>query len=71
MNIDTNNLLEKETEQLKKLREIVQKAIEDENLIIENLLNPPNEILSKGQKISDKVARFGGSWRLLYHSLLF
>ncbi len=62
---DINKLLNAETEQLKKLRSIVKKSIEDENLIIENLLHPPNEILSNGQKISDKVARFGGSWRFI------
>jgi hypothetical protein len=43
------------------LRAIAQKSIDYKNLIIENLLNPPKEILTKGQKISDKVARFGGS----------
>jgi len=31
-------------------------------LITNNLLNPPKEVLSKGQSISDKVAKFGGSW---------
>jgi uncharacterized membrane protein len=62
MNKDINNLLTAETAQLKKLQEIVKKSITDENLIIENLLNPPKEILTRGQKISDKVARFGGSW---------
>jgi uncharacterized membrane protein len=62
VNTDINRLLHAESEQLKKLQSIVKKSIEDENLIIENLLHPPKEILSNGQKISDKVARFGGSW---------
>ncbi len=31
-------------------------------MITNNLLNPPKEVLSKGQSISDKVAKFGGSW---------
>lgn len=65
MDNDINNLLTAETEQLKKLQEIVKKSIQDENLIIENLLNPPKEILTQGQKISDKVARFGGSWAFI------
>ena len=65
MDNDINNLLTAETEQLKKLQEIVKKSLTDENLIIENLLNPPKEILSRGQKISDKVARFGGSWAFI------
>ncbi len=65
MNSDTKNLLHSENEQLKKLQDIVKKSIEDENLIIENLLNPPKEILTQGQKVSDKVARFGGSWEFI------
>ena len=65
MDIDTKKLLQSESEQLKKLQQIVKKSIDDEDLIIQNLLNPPKDILSKGQKISDKVARFGGSWAFI------
>lgn len=60
-----NSLLQSETEQIKKLQDIVKKTIEEENLIIENLINPPKEILSRGQKISDRVATFGGSWAFI------
>jgi uncharacterized membrane protein len=60
-----DDLLNAENEQMKKLHEIVKNAINDEELIITNLLNPPKENLSKGQKISDKVARFGGSWAFI------
>ncbi len=65
MDSDINSLLQSENEQLKKLQGIVKQAITDENLIIENLLHPPKELLTKGQKISDKVARFGGSWAFI------
>ncbi|MBK9213716.1 MAG: DUF1003 domain-containing protein [Saprospiraceae bacterium] len=73
MNNEINSLLKAESEQLQKLQDIVKKSISDENLIIENLLNPPKEILTQGQKISDKVARFGGSWTfiILFMLLLF
>lgn len=54
-----------ENEYLSKLHKIVQGTIEEEGLIINNLLHPPDEVLSKGQKVSDKVARFGGSWRFI------
>jgi uncharacterized membrane protein len=57
--------LHAESEQLIKLQNIVKKTIEDENLIIEHLLNPPKDILTNGQEISDKVARFGGSWSFI------
>ncbi len=65
MDNEINKLHILETEQLSKLREIVTKAVDDEKLIIDNLLNPPSEILSRGQKVSDKVARFGGSWKFI------
>jgi uncharacterized membrane protein len=65
MDRDINSLLKAENEQLKKLQEIVKKSIEDENLLLDNLLHPPKEILTKGQKVSDKVASFGGSWAFI------
>lgn len=65
MDKEINKLLTSEKEQLKKLQDIVNKSIEDEKLILDNLLHPPEEILTKGQKISDKVARFGGSWSFI------
>ncbi|MFH4964357.1 hypothetical protein V8G69_05075 [Gaetbulibacter sp. M235] len=68
---DIKDILNAESVQIKKLQEIVRKTIEDENLIIQNLLNPPKEILTKGQKISDKVARFGGSWAFIISALIF
>ncbi len=65
MNSDTENLLKSEDEQLSKLQQIVKQAIAEEKLIVENLLHQPQEILTSGQSISDKVARFGGSWNFI------
>lgn len=65
MNSDIENLHKSEDEQLTKLQQIVQKAIAEEKLIVENLLHQPKEILSRGQSISDKVASFGGSWKFI------
>ncbi|PHR98212.1 MAG: cyclic nucleotide-binding protein [Leeuwenhoekiella sp.] len=65
MDTEIEELLNTENEHIRKLQEIVKKTVEDENLILQNLLNPPKEILTKGQKISDKVARFGGSWAFI------
>ena len=59
------SLLQSEANQVKKLRSIVETTIEDEKLIIENLQNPPKDLLTRGQEISDKVARFGGSWAFI------
>lgn len=62
MEKEINNILHAETLQIKKLQDIVKKSLEDQELILQNLLHPPKEVLSSGQKVSDKVARFGGSW---------
>ena len=65
MDKDIRSLLKSENEQLTKLHNIVKKAIDDERLIVDSLANPPKEFLTRGQKISDKVARFGGSWSFI------
>lgn len=64
-NQEIDQLLREENEHLAKLHRIVKDTIKAEELIIHNLLNPPLEVLTRGQKISDKVARFGGSWRFI------
>ena len=65
MKKDVNNLLKSESEKLTKLQQIVQFAIDEEKLIVENLLHQPEEVLSLGQRISDRVASFGGSWKFI------
>lgn len=65
MDNDFDQLRSAEKAQMEKLRTIVQKAIDDEKLVVDNLVNPPKEMLSRGQKISDRVARFGGSWAFI------
>ena len=60
--MNLNTLLETENQQLQKLNEIVVKAVEEEKLISDKLVefeerNPPWE-----SRIADKVASFGGSW---------
>ncbi len=62
---EITNLLQAENEQLAKLHQIVKNTIDAEELIINNLLNPPIENLTSGQRISDKVAKFGGSWKFI------
>lgn len=61
----TENLTKSGRDQLSRLQIIVQNSIDEEKLLVENLLNEPNEILTRGQSISDKVARFGGSWNFI------
>jgi len=68
-----DNLTKSGKEQLTKLQDIVQKSIDEEKLVVENLLNEPEENMTTGQRISDKVARFGGSWSFIisFSAILF
>ncbi len=58
-------MINQNDENLKKLHDIVRKSFEEEKLIVDNLINPTDEYLNRGQLISDKVARFGGSWSFI------
>ena len=58
-------MLEDEKKHLEKLHQIVRETIDEERLIVNNLLNPTNQILSRGQIIADRIAKFGGSWKFI------
>jgi len=64
-NTQRDQLFEEGREHLDRFEKIVHDAIREERLIVDSLLHPPEEILTRGQKVSDKVARFGGSWRFI------
>ena len=64
-NPQREHLFEEGRESLDRFEKIVKDAIKEERLIVETLLHPPEEILTRGQKVSDKVARFGGSWKFI------
>lgn len=70
-NQEIKKLSTDENEHLTKLHQIVNDTIKEEELIINNLLHPPKDILSPGQKVSDKVARFGGSWKFIFMFAVF
>lgn len=73
MKDEINQLFKAEHENLKKLHQIIEQTIDDEKKIINDLLSPAQEQLTVGQKISDKVATFGGSWNfiILFGVILF
>lgn len=48
-----------------KLKEIVESSIKEEKLINQSLLNPQVENLTLGQRLADRIADFGGSWRFI------
>lgn len=62
VNEELNRLLTARSERVAKLQGIVKQAIDEQELILNNLANPPQEVISRGQKLADKVAKFGGSW---------
>ncbi len=58
-------LLSAESEQLLKLNEIVLKAIEEEKLLSEKLLEFEDRNPPLTSRVADKVAGFGGSWKFI------
>jgi uncharacterized membrane protein len=67
---EIDRLLKAETDQLAKLHTIVKQTLKDEELIVNKLLHPPQETLTRGQSLADKVARFGGSWAFIISFML-
>lgn len=64
-NPEIDRLRYKESEYVKRLHQIVSDTINEEELILHNLVNPPLEPESSAQRLSDKIARFGGSWAFI------
>ena len=58
-------LMNTENDHLKKLNEIVLQSIEQEKLLLESINEKNTEKLSFGQRLADRVARFGGSWKFI------
>ena len=54
-NTEIDYLIAHENIHLQKLHRIVKNTIAAEDLIVRNLLHPPAEQITVGQKISDKV----------------
>jgi uncharacterized membrane protein len=58
-------LLKTEDEQLQKLNGIVMKAIEEEKLLSQKLIEFEDANPRFGSKVADSVASFGGSWKFI------
>src|SRR4051812_33337037 len=67
MNVRENlqSLLETENLQQQKLNEIVFRSIEEEKLISQKLCEFEETNSSLKNRISDKIASFGGSWSFI------
>lgn len=70
MDKDVKKLLKANSQQVKKLQQIVQQAIEEEKSITNTLLNESEKAPTRGQIISDRVAKFGGSWAFIISFLV-
>lgn len=63
--LDFEKLLAQNTEHLSKLNDIVKQTLKEEEFLVDKLLHPEKEKLSFAENLSDKIARFGGSWQFI------
>ncbi len=63
--LDFEKLLAQNTEHLSKLNDIVRQTLKEEEFLVNKLLHPEKEKLSFSESLSDKIARFGGSWKFI------
>lgn len=65
--------LKKELGDLTQLEEDVLKTLNEHELISENALNDTGADISFGQRLADRVAAFGGSWKfiILFSAVIF
>ena len=70
-NKEIDRLLFDENEHLNKLHKIVKETLLAEELIVHNLLNPPSETLTPGQKISDKDKKMFFSISFYFYKFVY
>lgn len=68
-NTKFTKLLQNEDEHIRKLHQIVIESVKEEQLIA-NKIYISEEKLSLSERLADKVAEFGGSWRFIIFFLL-
>jgi uncharacterized membrane protein len=64
-------LLETESDQLRKLNDIVIESVEEEKILSEKLFEDEHKNISLSGRLADKVASFGGSWKFIFAFILF
>lgn len=60
-----SNYLTKEIGQLSELERTVLTSVSDNSILTEQIDTEDQQVLTTGQKIADKVASFGGSWKFI------
>jgi uncharacterized membrane protein len=63
--VKLDHLLTGQTERQKALNDIVLNAVKEEKLISAKLADTDDCNISPGNRLADKVASFGGSWRFI------
>ena len=63
-------LLDTESEQLKKLNDIVIESLEEKKLLSKKLYESEEETSTLSGRVADKVADFGGSWKFVIFFLV-
>lgn len=63
--LDFEKLLAQNTEHLSKINDIVRQTLKEEEFLVNKLLYPEKEQLTFSENLSDKIARFGGSWKFI------
>lgn len=59
-------LLDTEDKNLKKIHQIIMESLQEEKLLVQRLYQESNEDnLTAAQRLADRVASFGGSWRFI------
>ncbi len=64
-------LMEKDLGELDELEQAVVKSLQDNALLSENLNEEYEKTLTFGDRISDKVSAFGGSWKFIIWFFVF
>lgn len=64
-------LLEAEDNHINKLHQIVAETLKEEKLISQRLRREFREKPSFGDRIADRVASFGGSWKFIFSFFIF
>ncbi len=61
----TNTQKTTNEQQIKQLQAIVNQATAEEKLLSQKLAEDANTPVSFGERLSDKIATFGGSWTFI------
>src|SRR5687767_12184339 len=62
---DIERLRRVQAEQRERLRQIVRDALKEEKILSEGLPTEDDNTITFGQRMADRIASFGGSWKFI------